>query len=437
MEEEYLILQCPACERNVKIRSNAAGTRMGCPYCKEPIDVIDPDQESAFEEADDPVERPPLEFRKIQHTDGGSISHEPKESQSHGDGKPAAVRQKRRKRQIETPDWDADPSAQSEDGGQDGAPLDDDSSEFLEMDPNSPGGVRLKRVRRKKLQTKKEKFVRALTVSVFVVAAAIAGVIIYSAIVQTGKVIGTDKDTLANLPEEVRKAIEEVMAQEKPISLQLTKAEEEAAAAILRAFLTAKTVDERVKFVRNQEQMKPIMEEWYSNNPEEAERTWPEPNILKRKKIEDQGRYFIILVVEFTGIGYRFLAIEQRSKDDMKLDWATSVGYQPLPLEEFKASRPAQPVKFWAKLKPSDYYNFQFSDQERYFSVDLSYPGQLEFSLTGYLDRTKEWTAPLIARIEEGEGPSLVIELQYPPAAEPQDSSQVEIISIVSDTWWP
>lgn len=437
MEEEYLILQCPACERSVKIRSDAAGTRMGCPYCKAPIEVGEPGAEDVLpdEEETEEEDRPPLEFRRIQSTESNASAAATQGDDEKTGHRPKGERRKHRKRHTSDQlDWDSEkkPAVEQKSGDH----IDDDSSEFLEMDPDTPGGVRLKRVRRKKLLTKKDKFLRGLTASVFVAAAVIAGVVIYSAVMQTSKVIGTETKTLQELPDEIRTLIDTV--NEVPITDQLTRDEEEAAAEVLSGFLNAKTIDERLEFVRDSEKMRPLMEKWYADNPEEATKEWPDAEILLRKKIIDQERYFVVLAVEFIGVGQRVMAIEQLEGGEMKLDWPTTVGYQPVPIEHFKAERPTEPVKFWVKLKPSEYYNFGYSDKEQYQAFELSYPGR-EFKLVGYVDRSKEWATEIIEVVDNGEAPSLIVELKYPEPELGQlsvDESQVEIVSVISQSWW-
>lgn len=427
MEEEYLILQCPACERSVKVKSSAAGVRMGCPYCKEPLEVADTDPEQVPpDDAEDLQERPPMAFRRIQDTESLLAR-----ADSGSEGAQRGERRKHRKRQGVALDWDE--KGDREKGERDGKGSgNEDSSEFLEMDPDTPGGVRLKRVRRKKLLTKQDKFFRGITAAVVVAAVVIAGVIIYSAVVKIPTVIATGFE----VSDDVKKAMAEALSAPEPISDQLTQADERLAAATLGAFLNAKSVEERLLYVRNPEEMRPLMTKWYAENPEEAEKEWPDAEILRREKRLDKGRYFIVLGVDFVGIGLRVLGLEQRAKNDLKLDWVTTVGYQPMPLAKFKATRPRQAVKFWVKVKPSDYYNFGFADREKYLAVDLSYPGRGEFQLVGYIERSKPWAASLIQSLENGVAPSLVVELAY-PAGEIKDNSQVEIVSILADTWWP
>ena len=57
-----------------------------------------------------------------------------------------------------------------------------------------------------------------------------------------------------------------------------------------------------------------------------------------------------------------------------------------------------------------------------------------EFKFTGYIDRRQAWAPALIQFLEDGYGPSVIAEIRFPEGASPEDN-QVEIISIISDTW--
>ncbi len=89
----------------------------------------------------------------------------------------------------------------------------------------------------------------------------------------------------------------------------MTSVEEEAAAAVVNGFLAAKTVEERLPFVRHPEQVEPLMREWYASEEKTIE--WGDGVILLRDKRVDKGRYMIRIVVEFVGIGSQIFVIEQ------------------------------------------------------------------------------------------------------------------------------
>ena len=174
------------------------------------------------------------------------------------------------------------------------------------------------------------------------------------------------------------------------------------------------------------------MRDWYARSDVMTE--WPDGEILLRDKLVDQRRYFIRLAIEFSGIGKRIFIVEQ-TQGDLKLDWETAVDYQPMPFADFKRDRPTTPVEFRVKVKTASYYNYQFADPEKYYAVELTYPGQHAFLLFGYIDRTRPWAQTLIRYLELGSAPSIIAEIQF-PSGQQLDERQVEIISIISESWW-
>jgi len=408
MEDEYLILECPACERDVKVSRHSAGVRMGCPYCREPLQIIEAEQEESK-----PIIRQPLVFRHLKEDDV-SVDHDLEFADEY----------ERRRLPFEAPEWD-DPELE-------GKRRKSAASEAQGEGPESAGGGSDKTPTIKRLLTRKEQVFRSVTILIMTGSLAFLAVIVYSAVVRGLAVAHKDHKTIRELPAEVRQKIDEALAQEEPLSTFLTSAEEAAAAAIVNGFLAAKTVEDRLPFVRHPEQVEPLMREWYASEEKTIE--WGDGVILLRDKRVDQGRYLIRLAIEFVGIGSRIFVVEQAA-DSFKLDWETAVGYQVKPLAEFKAERPITAVEFRVKMKPSDYYNYAFSNRDRFRAVELSYPGQGDFKLTGYIDLNHDWAAPLIQRLDDGEAPSLIVHLRY-PSGELEDDSQVEVVEVVADSWF-
>lgn len=423
MEEEYLVLECPACERDVKIKADSAGVRMGCPYCRAPLEIAESEPEEVLEEAIEasaaeakPKVRLPLVFRQLRKDDVALVSDQE-----------FADEYERRRLPFEAPAWDEE--ARGAAGG--------GASEAVEMDADVPGGATpLTRPGGKTLLTRKEHVFRNVKIMILTVSIATAAVISYSAIIRTFNVVRKDEQTKKEVPEDMRKKMAEAhaekVAQEEAIPRFITSAEEEAAVAVVRGFLDARSIEDRLPYVRHPLRVEPLMREWYAREPAVTE--WPEGKVLKRDKHLDQGRYFIRLYMDFVGIGRQMFILKQ-TRDSLTLDWETATGYQPKPLAEFKAEHPTTPVEFRVKLKRSDYYNFKFIDRDVYQSVELSYPGQPEFRLFGYIQRSRPWASAVIKRLEAGEGPSFIVELQY-PTGEIQDDRQVEIFSIISESWW-
>jgi hypothetical protein len=410
MDDEYLVLECPACERDVKVSRHSAGVRMGCPYCREPLQIIEAEPEAEQK----PIVRQPLVFRLLREDDV-SVDHDLE----------FADEFERRRLPFEAPAWDDAKLEEERRTAVTATAGGDRDADASGIQGGAPAP-------RKKLLTRKEQVFRSLTILIMSGALAFVAVIIYSAIFRGVAVVHKDGKTMKELPAEVRQKIAEALGQPEPLSPFLTSVEEEAAVAVVNGYLAAKTIEERLPFVRQPERVEPLMRAWYARG--ETISKWPDGVVLLRDKQIDKGRYMIRMMVDFVGIGTQMFVVEQTASD-FKLDWETATGYQPKPLAEFKAERPTTPVEFRVKIKPADYYNYAFVDRERYRSVELSYPGRRDFKLLGYIDLNRDWAAPLVKRIDEGEGPSVIAQLRYPDG-ELEDDSQVEILSIVSDSWF-
>lgn len=429
--DDYLILPCPGCGKMVKIATDSLGVRMGCTYCREPLEVTEyqpaaeedaggeqdeqaKDEKRATEAGGEPEisgetkprERKPLAFRLLRDEDLGVDFN-----------RQFADEYERRRLPTDAPEWDDEKLLKKR--------RERDESMAAE---GADAPVR-------QLLTRKEHIFRTITIIIMSASAVVAAVIVYIGIVKMTSVAKTDGETLRELPAEVQSKIAAALGEQRDqqISAYLTSKEEEAAVAIITGFLKVKSNEERLAFVRDPERVAPLMEDYYSRD---VQTEWPDGQVVLRDKVIDQGRYFIRLAIEFIGIGHRIFVVEQTT-DSLKLDWETAVGYQPMPFSEFREKRPAEPTPFRVKMKLSDYYNYHFADSGAYLAVALSYPGNDEFKLTGYIDRGREWAPALIETLESGVGPSVIAELSFPEGAESGEGDpQVEIISIVSETWW-
>jgi len=407
-EEDFLILQCPACEKDVKLPYDSVGQRMGCPYCMQPLEVaegeLDDDWEEELVEEEEPerepkppVERRPLVFRELRDDDVAEVS-----TLEYAD------EHTRRRLPFEAPEWDV-----------------------AEDDGDSKEGVVLRDPSGKKLLTRREQNFRVITIIVMSSALLAAAIIAGAAIFHTLGVAGKDAEITKETNDEVKEGKAKVKAASEAITINLLSEEEKAALAVVNGFTNAKTTEERLKFVRDPERVEPLMREWYARQDSTEE--LPEGKAILRDKFQDQGRFFIRLAVEFPGIDRRIFLVEQQAKDQFKLDWETAVGYQPQSLADFKADKARKPADFRVTLRYSDYYNYHFADREKYHAVELAYPGR-EFSLIGYIDRSRPWAPELIEKMESGVWPGLIVRLKY-PEGDIEDERQVEILSIVSPTW--
>ncbi|MGI8602102.1 MAG: hypothetical protein ACR2OZ_03785 [Verrucomicrobiales bacterium] len=208
------------------------------------------------------------------------------------------------------------------------------------------------------------------------------------------------------------------------------------AESVVRQFLAADGLEAKLPFVRFPDKVRPIMEEWYKIHdagPTRGERTIELEPLTKIIRAGDMTFTVIALQLQSTQ-EIRFYAVEQTAGGG-KLDWETAVSYQPMLLDQFKQLRPTDPVPFRVVASSGDYYNGIFADEQRWLCCDLSYPGDPEFHLFGYVDLSTVPGRRLAEKIvEDSASVSVILSLTYLPKV--TDPNQVIITSIVNEEWF-
>ncbi len=301
----------------------------------------------------------------------------------------------------------------------------DDVTEFLEIDPLNPDEVRKRRVERRKIvpmwQTAANSTLTYGAAAVF----AVVGILIAMGIFGIGNLV---REGTASTPTPVAQAPSVVA----PTSGVLTKQEVREAAEAVRACFSSDSLGSMLDHVRDPDRVEPRMEDWYSRHPFGG--FVPGNVILSKKDNVGHGRQMIILSMEIEeGIGPKYYHVEQTPSGSMLVDWEVTVGYLEMPLADFRKNRPTEVVPFRVRAKLSDYYNYEFSDPEKYQSVEIYYPGEEEFRLDGYVERDSK-TGTRLASLLEFMPHNLVLGLRFPPDA--RTDNLVEIVSIEGESWY-
>lgn len=100
----------------------------------------------------------------------------------------------------------------------------------------------------------------------------------------------------------------------------------------------------------------------------------------------------------------------------LKIDWRSSVGYNPMTLAAFRAKQPAAALPFRVKIKLTDYFNFDFrSAKATHYSIDVS--DEDGGHIAGYIAKSSPDAEALFKVVEDAKEHYAVLELQYPPGA--------------------
>lgn len=200
---------------------------------------------------------------------------------------------------------------------------------------------------------------------------------------------------------------------------------------LLQTYWKTKKWQERVPFVYQPERTRVLMEQFY----EVQKGSDPISGALLNR-----GHYRIdgTEILHFTYSCNRpgdilELAMRRNADGRFVLDWTSYVGFGEMGWDTFKKERSTTPKLFRAFASGSDYYNYEFTDRQKYLSVNLMSPdGQT--SLHGYCERDTPLGVVLAHTLSRTNTMSgVVLRLTYPDNA--QSDHCVIIRQFVADRW--
>ncbi len=185
--------------------------------------------------------------------------------------------------------------------------------------------------------------------------------------------------------------------------------------------------------IRKPDEVRPLMEEWYARQPIRPVTLGK----LVRARIMEVNAGVRMLVLDILDAEGKsgYYVVEHTPDDSMKVDWEVSARYQEMPLPEFQSTRPMQGTPFRVHAMLSDYYNYEYSDSERYLCLELTYPGDPHFRIWGYVERESSVGVRLAGMLEFGAS-SLILDLRYPLGPQSRSSEQAEITALRRSSWF-
>ena len=191
----------------------------------------------------------------------------------------------------------------------------------------------------------------------------------------------------------------------------------------VRAYLSAHSWRDRLPFVLNPEKVKPLMENYYKemslkNKFEIITDTNPVPDqygfVIIQAKANDQE------------ISYTL----KKTQDGYRIDWEASVGYNPVSIAEFRATKPTTPVRVRDLAKLDDgYFSEFYTYRNAYYSIRFKEWGW------GYVNKTSEIGKILFDKLKDGKAHFMFVEIQCNENA--RDGSFFLISKIINvDEWY-
>lgn len=200
---------------------------------------------------------------------------------------------------------------------------------------------------------------------------------------------------------------------------------------LLQAYWKTKKWQERMPFVYQPERTRVLMEQFYDvqkgSDPVSGA-------LLNRGHYRIDGTEILHFTYSCNRPGDVLeLAMRRNADGRFVLDWTSYVGFGEMSWDTFKKERSTTPKLFRAFASGSDYYNYEFTDRQKYLSVNLLSPdGQI--SLHGYCERDSPLGTALAHTLSRTNTMSgVVIRLAYPEKSESDHC--VIIQQFVADRW--
>jgi len=198
----------------------------------------------------------------------------------------------------------------------------------------------------------------------------------------------------------------------------------------LAAFTAATSIDEMTKLVRHPDRVRPLMEAHYAGQP-------ISPSRLEKIRLAPQnlsGRTNFWIATFRSDAGDDRVLVEVGNDGDVKIDWETHVGYQPMAWDHYATERPEGTFDFRVYAVPDDFHSDEFRDSGQWLCFRLT-ALRSEESLYGYARRNGPAGTRMIEALANTRGTpaTLTLRLGIPPDL--KSPRGVVIEQLVSPYW--
>jgi hypothetical protein len=210
---------------------------------------------------------------------------------------------------------------------------------------------------------------------------------------------------------------------------------------VIDKYLRATTLEEKAKYVRNPERVKPLMEQYYSKNvllaETPSEEKYEEP-IMSSSAV----KWRVDARLPEAGQS-KYLILETDEAGVSLVDWETDVIYQPSDWEKFISVRSTRSHTFRVFIQGaqlSGFHGYEFADYSKYRCFKIWIPGREDY-LWGYTEIGSLLDAQLVSLITSGGRRNIntnrrvraILALKYPEKS--QSASCVFIDELTQAGW--
>ena len=198
---------------------------------------------------------------------------------------------------------------------------------------------------------------------------------------------------------------------------------------LAKKFLTATRVEDLLPLVRHPETTEARMRKFYPNGAVDP------PGLMPFNLDTTVDRAGKAIMVRVSTRSEEKMIAYFDTKDGLRIDWESWVGWSPVTWSDFTASKPTTAMVFRVIINPSYYYNFAYSDEKKWQCYQISPAGD-GAPVYGYAERESEVCAKLPAAGDNPEEqPRLLVMLALKFPENATVSNQVLIDHVVADGW--
>ena len=201
---------------------------------------------------------------------------------------------------------------------------------------------------------------------------------------------------------------------------------------VLRGFLSAKSIEERLKFVRHPARVKPYMVDYYKRFPLQSYQ-YLEAN--EYTTIPLKKRPFVALSARVAE-GENFPTLLEDTEDGYLVDWESFVSYQPITFEDFLKKRPIVPVDLRVYGGFDDFYAYDFLEEDGYLCIRMT-AKHTDKVIFGYVKEGTPIASEMKKHLEAPKGRQktqpFILRVRFLP--ESKASRSVVIDKVVSTFW--
>ncbi|MEO6473598.1 hypothetical protein [Luteolibacter sp.] len=200
-----------------------------------------------------------------------------------------------------------------------------------------------------------------------------------------------------------------------------------------RKFFDATTIDSLLKFVRQPDRVRPLMERYFADKPV-ASHHLREFRMLQPLTLENHGNYWMA-TVELDNRDRSNLLLEIMPSGEALVDWETLVCYQPMKWDDFATKKPrGASMNFRVYVEQDNFFSHEFADSDRWNCFRLTALDSDE-TLFGYVHSDSPLSQELIEQLQRNNGhkASMILRLVIPEGI--QSHSGVIIEKLMSPRW--